>query len=107
MNTIGENILNNQDMSGTLVSSEANLNNLLHYAIHAVWTGTPVGNLFLEANTEFSGNTWEILATVAVSGADSQMWLDRNAPYAKVRIRYVPTSGVGTLNATFLAKGDL
>jgi len=107
MNTISKSIFKAQDMTGTLVSSALNLNNLLHYSVHLKWSGTPVGNLYLEASSIAGGATWEILASLAVSGADSQMWMDRNTPYAEIRLRYVPTSGVGTLDGDFLAKGDL
>ena len=104
--TIGQTIFSSQDMAGTLISPTLNLTNLVHYAVHLGWTGTPTGTLYLEANVEASQTLWETVASVPVSGAGSQMWLDRNAPYTRVRLRYVPTASTGTIDGIMVAKGD-
>ena len=74
--------------------------------LHAVWTGTPAGNIILEVSAQKGQATvFEPLDTVAVAGAGSQLWLDRNAPYLWARVRFVGAGG-GQLNVSAISKGD-
>lgn len=90
------------------------------FAIQAVWTGTPTGNLKLQAScdaplltTQTSNGTssvtnWTDVAdtTVAVAGAaGNYMWNVTSAAYRFVRLVYINASGTGVLSATMSAKG--
>lgn len=107
MDTLGKRIIEDGDMSGALVSEAISLNNVLHMSIHAIWTGTPSGTLVLEVSGEVqTPTTWEPLSSVAAGGAaGSQLWLDRNAPYAWARVT-CSAGGTGTLNVIAVTKGD-
>ncbi len=108
MNTISKKFFDNADMTGALVSEPIPLNNMIHVGIHAVWTGTPSGDLFFEVSGEIGEpTTWETFDSVSVAGAGSQFWIDRNAPYIWARLRYIPSGSTGLLRVDAVAKGDL
>jgi len=107
MDTLGKRLLVDGDMSGNLTSEVLALDNMMHYSVHAIWTGAPNGTLFIDISGELGEPTnWAQLATVAVAGAGQQIWMDRNAPYKWVRLRYVNAGGTGTLTIHSIAKGD-
>jgi hypothetical protein len=108
MDTIGKRLFQDTDMTGTLVSEPVDLNNMVHIGIHNKWTGTPAGDLFFEVSGELGEPTiWETLDSASVSGAGTQFWIDRNAPYKWARVRYVPTGSTGLLTSHAITKGDL
>jgi len=108
MNTISKKLFEGEDMTGTLVSEPFPLNDMIHFGLHAVWTGTPIGDLFFEVSGEIGiPATWETFDSVSVAGAGSQFWIDRNIPYIWARLRYVPSSSTGSLSADAVAKGEL
>lgn len=107
MDTIGKKIFENTDMTGTIISEVIVLSDMIHMGVHAVWTGAPTGDLYIEVSGEVGQpSAWEILGSVPVAGSGSQYWLDRNCPYLWCRLRYVPTAGTGTINASSVTKGD-
>lgn len=106
MDTIGKRLIENQNMASTLISDVLDLNNVLHYTVHATWTGAPTGDLFLEISGELGAPVnWEAIAALPIAGSGQQLWFDRNAPYRWVRLRYEPTAGTGTLNIASITKG--
>lgn len=107
MDTIGKRLFEDVDMTGTLTSEPVSLNNMVHIGIHNTWTGTPNGDIYFEVSGEIGDPTnWEILDSASVTGAGSQFWIDRNAPYRWARVRYVPSSGTGLLTSHAITKGD-
>lgn len=108
METYAKKIFDSADMSGTLTSDPISLADMEHLSVHLLWTGgTADGTLYFEASGEVGQPTsFEDVTDVAVSGAGSQLWLDRNAPYTWARIRYVPNSGAGSLTGYAVTKGD-
>ena len=107
MDTVGKKLFVDADMTGTLASEPVSLNNMVHIGIHNVWTGTPTGDIYFEVSGEIgTPTTWEVLDSASVSGAGSQFWIDRNAPYRWARVRYVPTAGTGLLTSDAITKGD-
>lgn len=105
MDTLRQDVLQAGDMSANITSDVITLNNIEHIAVRAVWTGTPTGTLFLECSTD--NVNWFELDNVAVTGvADSQLWIDKNAPYRFARVRYSFTGGVGSLDVHAIKKGD-
>jgi hypothetical protein len=107
MDTIGKRIIVNGDMSGNLVSEVFSLDNMLHFSVHAIWTGSPEGDLIIEASGELGeALNWAELSTEPVSGAGQKIWLDRNSPYKWVRVKYNSQSGSGDLTVHAISKGD-
>lgn len=107
MDTIGVKLYVDQDMTNVLVSNPVSLNNMVHLALHAKWTGTPQGTLFFEVSAEVGDpNTWEVFDSVAINGAGTQLWIDRNVPYIWARVRYAPTASTGDLTLYAVTKGD-
>lgn len=92
-------VFTDQAMTATASSTSIILAGKNGYAIHAVYTGSPVGNLWVEASN--NGSTWEVVTgtTTAVSGASSTLFNLSDAQYEMARLKYSFTSGSGTLNA--------
>lgn len=92
-------VFTDQAMTATASSSSIILAGKKGYAIHAVYTGSPVGNLWVEASN--NGSTWEVVTgtVTAVSGASSTLFNLSDAQYEMARLKYSFTSGSGTLNA--------
>ena len=98
-------ILTAGDMSTSLTSDIEDMTRKIWIAIQAVYTGSPVGDLTLEASNDKV--TWTTVAnsTVAVSGASSAMWNIQNCGYSWLRLVYTRTSGTGSLTARNSSKG--
>ena len=108
MDTIGKRLFTNTDMTGSLTSEPVDLNNMLHIGVHAIWSGTPAGDLYYEVSGQIGQPTvWEVYDSVSVAGSGTQYWIDRNIPYRWARLRYVPTGGTGSISADSITKGDL
>lgn len=100
-------IVTDGDMSSNVTSNVVDLSITNGYAIQAVWTGSPEGNLKLQISNDEA--TWtdvaeSVVATGGTSG--STVWLEPTAMYDKVRVVYEATSGSGTLNIKMNGKGD-
>lgn len=93
------------DMSGNLSSTPVELTFLIDYAIQAVYTGSPVGALTLEASVDGTNYTTVTDSSSAVSSASNTMWNVQNAGYKWVRVNYTRTSGTGSLTVKFFGKG--
>lgn len=94
------------NMNATIVSDPINLTTKEGLCVHAVYTGSPVGVLSLEASID--GLTYETIynTTTAISAAGSQMFNVGPVFYPLLRLRYAFTSGTGTLNVLFSTKED-
>lgn len=100
-----EPIVTNATMSGNITSIPIQLNQDFAYAVAAVWTGTPVGTLKLQASID---NVTYIDITgspTPVSGPGNFMWNVEVCAYQFARMVYTATSGTGTLNAKTTIKG--
>jgi hypothetical protein len=97
-------LLLNQEMGADIVSSPINLHNKIAYSIHAVYTGSPEGSLYIAVSID--GENWSVLSDspVAISAADNTFYNVRVAGYLFARLHYTATSGSGTLNAFFSTK---
>lgn len=102
------------DVSGDQTSNVTNVRNLDKASIRLVWTGSPVGEIVVEArNTEKTpdSNEWYQLVLNAPIVINSTTYPEQNhliqlfeLPFAEIRLRYVSTSGSGTMDATLVAK---
>lgn len=105
--------------TSTIVSDAIPLDQIIAFAIQAVYTGTPVGTIKLQASCDAPERTnqtsngtstpmnWTdvIDSPYAVSGAGTFMWNVTTSGYRFVRVVYTNTSGIGVLGALMCAKG--
>lgn len=93
-------------MAASVTSVAQDLSFYLVFSFQAIYTGSPVGALTLEASND-GGTTWTTIAdsSSAVSGASNTMWTVENVGYKAVRLVYTRTSGTGTLNVWYFGKG--
>lgn len=99
-------------MSGNLTSSVTSIQWMDNIGVQLVWTGSPVGNFFVDVSADYDANTnnpgnWTpiALSPAPTTAAGSPIYIDMNqlsAPF--IRVRYVSTSGSGTLTATITGK---
>lgn len=96
------------DMSADITSEIVNVINLDKASIHIAWTGsTPVGELKVDARNGENDPWYELdfNTTLSVSGnsGDSQIVFNE-LPFTDIRLRYVRTSGTGSVDATISMK---
>lgn len=74
--------------------------------IQLVWTGTPVGNFYVQGTID--DTTWTALdfGSIPTSGgaAGDHLLNMNNLPYRKIRVFFDRTSGTGALTAWVMAK---
>lgn len=96
------------DISTNQTSSTTNVEQLDQATIHISWTGSsPVGEIIVDARNG-SADSWYQLdfgSSIAISGAsgDHQI-LFKEMPFTDIRLRYVFTSGTGSLTARLTMK---
>lgn len=96
----------NGSLASNLVSTALDIDSMLGYAVQAVWTGSPVGTLNIQASLDKI--TWSDVTNSSVSlagSAGSWLWNFQGSFYRYIRINYVSTSGTGTLSDLVMAKG--
>lgn len=93
------------DMSSDVESSAQNMNKAVTYSIHAVWTGTPTGDLDVIVSNDGTNFTSLLDSVVATGGAAGQAFFEvTTVSHAEVKLKYTSTSGSGTLTAKLNAK---
>lgn len=80
----------------------------------AKWTGTPVGTFYVDISIDYDPNTkndgtWTTLplspVITAIGAPDDALFELNQLGMPSVRLRYVPTSGTGTLDIWCSGKG--
>jgi len=103
MLVLNKRVFSDVAMSATRTSEVIDIGNTSGHAVHAIWTGTPVGNLTVEASND--GVNFFVLATQAAGGAASQYLLNSNgAHYQFIRVVYTFSSSTGVLNCYISSK---
>lgn len=101
------NLVVNGDMSGNIASAAIPLQQAFMCGIQAVFSGSPVGSLFLSVSND--GVTYSTYNSSdnpqAVSAAGNYYWTIPATPFNFLKLNYTVTSGTGTLNATSSYKG--
>lgn len=95
------------DMSADCLSREVETRNMDKATIHCSWVAGPVGELQIEAQVNEDDEWIELnqAAAWAISGTDSEAQiLLTELPFHKIRLKYIRTSGSGTLSAYFNGK---
>ena len=112
----------NAVMTGTttIVSDPIPLDQIYGFAIQAIYTGTPIGSIKLQASSDAPLHTsqtsnggpdvvtnWVDIANsqYTIAGTGQYMWNYNGAFFRYVRIVYTNTSGVGHLAAEICIKG--
>ncbi len=92
------------DMSGDIESAEVSLLAHRHFAIQAIWTGVPVGDLQLQVTVD--GTTWTNRGSSVAAGgaAGNAEFSESNAPWLAARLIWDFTSDTGVLNAFSIIK---
>lgn len=106
-NTLVYQSITNGDMSANITSPVTDVLTLDNVGIQLVWTGNAVGSFFVDASNDgaaFTAMDFGSPVPVAAGAASSLLINIAFLPYKKLRIRYVFTSGTGTLNAFLTAK---
>lgn len=109
-----DHIVANADMAGVVTTPPLGVKLQDNVGYQCYWDGAPVGTFYVDVSFDYDVDTrnlgtWTSLPlnpVVAASGAPDDALFELNqlsAPF--VRLRYVPTSGAGTLNIYCSAKG--
>lgn len=99
--------LENGDMSGNLESEVTNIATIDNVSIQLVWTGTPTGSFYVDGSAD--GANWTPLSlspAPIASGAAGNWLIDMTQlSFLHIRVRYVASSGSGSLTVTIAGKG--
>ena len=98
-------VINAQSMGDNITGTAVNINEVITYAVQAVWSAgsTPVGSLSIKGSNNNIDYT-EVSAS-SISGNSGSIIVNVEKPgYAWVRVDYVRTSGDGTLSCTVNSK---
>jgi len=92
-------------MAGNITSSSQQLTNIFGYSVQAVYTGSPVGTIKLQASLDRT--TWNDVSnsSTAISAAGSTLWNISDVQYPYLRVVYTRDSGSGVLTVKFFGKG--
>lgn len=94
---LNEHLFTNQAMTTTLSTSVIDLAETLGYAVHAIWTGSPVG--FISTQGSNDGVNFVEVDSSATGGVAGQHLLNvEKHHYRYVRVQFLFTSGTGSLN---------
>jgi hypothetical protein len=106
-------MINSGDASADITSNPTSVVNLDVASIFISWTGTPVGEITVQAqqrksNEDLTEADWfdiDLGATVTVDNTESEhQILFKQVPFTDIRVKYTSTSGTGTLNAVITSK---
>lgn len=115
VNPNDQTIFTNKSLGSSFVSPAIALTGNTSYSFQAFWTGSPVGNFYIQGSDDTAANIANILPvnfTTIVSqaaGGAASSWLisydGGKVPYNWVQFGYTFTSGSGTLTSlTFNGK---
>lgn len=104
-------VIDDGDISGDVTSSSTNIEFLDSVTYLVQWTGsTPIGVLYVDVRQKTGGEpdgfntswiTLEFGETISVSGASGGHTISiENKAFTESRLRFVSTSGSGTMQAT-------
>jgi hypothetical protein len=100
---IDEQLFQNIAMTADRTSSSKEVSEVGGFAVHFVWSGSPVGNLILQGSND--NVNFVAVQTQAVGGSAGQWLINiERQHYKYARLFYEFTSGSGTLNARMTAK---
>lgn len=92
------------NMIANITSLPANINEVVSYSVQAVFTGSPVGNIELQASNDGVNFTLIPESYAAVTGAGSYLINVELPAYSFVQVVYIFTSGTGSMTAIINTK---
>lgn len=100
-------LLNDEPMTASFQSDIIELSRKGAFSIHAVFTGSPVGTLYIAVSID--GVNFILLpdSSQAVSAAGEVFYNINQAGYKMARLHYTFTSGSGSLDAYFSTKDSV
>ena len=92
-------LIEDADMSSRFVSEHITLAQRIGFSIHAVFTGSPVGSMYISVS--INGIDWMLLpdSTEAITAAGDVFYNVCDVKYLMARLHYTATSGTGSLDA--------
>ena len=97
-------LISSADMSATFQSEIVSLEQKGGFSVHAVFTGSPNGSLYLSVSINNSDFIVLSDSTQAISAAGDVFWNVDIAKYKVFRLHYTFSSGTGSLDAFFSTK---
>lgn len=95
---LNEKVFTAQAMTSTVYSPSVDIAECAGFAVHSIWTGTPVGNIIIggsDDNVNFAP-----VSTTAVGGASGQSLVNLDGQhYRYIQVEYSFTSGTGSLTS--------
>lgn len=100
---LNKQIFTGQSMTSTVSSEIIDLAETLGYAVHSIWTGTPVGAISTQGSND--GVNFVEIDSANTSGAAGQHLLNvEKHHYRYVKIEYIATSSTGSLTTYISGK---
>lgn len=92
-------LIEDADMASSFVSEHITLAQRGGFSIHAVFTGSPVGSLYISVS--INAIDWTLLpnSTQSISAAGDVFYNVKDVTFLMARLHYTATSGTGTLDA--------
>jgi len=92
-------LIEDADMASSFVSEHITLSQRIGFSIHAVFTGSPVGSMYISVS--INAIDWMLLpdSTEAITAAGDVFYNVCDVKYLMARLHYTATSGTGTLDA--------
>lgn len=99
-------IFNSTSLEANVTSNELDLAHFVLASISFSWSGTPVGELILEAKNGLSPWIEITDQTYALDGVGGNVMFSLTfLPWHLVRVKYTRQSGTGTIDAWLVGKG--
>lgn len=97
-------LIEDGDMSVAFQSEQLQLSQRGGFAMHAVFTGAPVGSLYISVSID--ALSWVILpdSTQAITEAGDVFYNVTESKYLLARLHWAPISGTGIMDASVSAK---
>lgn len=93
------------DMTGNLSSGIIDISEFPGYCVHAVWSGTPAGNITIEGSNVDVSASFKAVVTQAAGGTAGNLLSNQPAQHYKyLRVQYTASSSTGALNVYVSAK---
>ena len=96
-------VLNAASMATSLDSGCIDISNVLGYAVQAIWSGSPVGNIIIQGSLD--GANFKVVSTTAAGGVSGSLLVNNDGiHYPFLKVIYTEASGTGTLDVYVSAK---
>ncbi len=95
--------INAVSMGSDITSDVVDISEVSGFAAHCIFTGSPVGNIIVEGGND--GTNFSQVGSSTTASLDQYLLNAENQHYRYVRVRYVRTSGTGTLTVYISGKG--